>query len=513
MDDRREDYAPRSERGPDRGDDPPTTGGSDGNDSRRATGAPGRAGRTGELAAALEAHLRAEVASGATVNGLERMTGGASRETWAFDATWGGEVHPLVLRRDRPGGVLGASRGTERSVIAAAAAAGVPVPAVLSGSDDPAVLGAPFFVMARVAGEALPRRILRDDAYARARNVLVVQCGDALARIHAVDPDRVDGLGRYREPADLVAEMRSGLDALGEPHPVLELALNWLDDHLPAPAAPCLVHGDFRMGNLLVDADGLAAVLDWELAHAGDPAEDLGWMCVRSWRFGHDDAAAGGVGTRDELLTAYTAAGGRAVDADDLRFWEVYGNVRWGLITIVQASVHLGGAVRSVELAAIGRRTCEVESDLLDLLGAPPSAPAGAVGAAGTAVESGQDRPTLAEALDAVAGWLDDDAAPVLTGRVGYHRRVASRLLRILEREALLGPGFAGADRRTYRDLLAGPGDPSSAGAASEPLAGLTRAVARGLRERRIPVEAALPALREVVDRKLAIANPSWPRT
>lgn len=453
------------------------------------------------------------MAPDAAVDGLERMTGGASRETWSFDATWGGEVHPLVLRRDRPGGVLGASRGTERSVIAAAAAAGVPVPAVLSGSDDPAVLGAPFFVMARVAGEALPRRILRDDAYAHARGVLAVQCGEALARIHTVDPEGVDGLGRYREPADLVAEMRSGLDALGEPHPVFELALNWLDDQLPAPSPPRLVHGDFRMGNLLVDADGLAAVLDWELAHAGDPAEDLGWMCVRSWRFGNDDAPAGGVGTRDDLLAAYTAAGGRAVDPDDLRFWEVYGNVRWGLITIVQASVHLGGAVRSVELAAIGRRTCEVENDLLDLLGAPPSAPAGAVAAAGTAVESGQDRPTLAEALDAVAGWLDDDAAPVLTGRAGYHRRVASRLLRILEREALLGPGFGAADRQAFAGLLPTPADPPPGDEAPEPVADLARALARGLRERRIPPEAALPALREVVDRKLAIANPSWPRT
>jgi len=204
-------------------------------------------------------------------------------------------------------------------------------------------------------------------------------------------------------------------------------------------------------------------------------------------------------------------------------------------ITIVQAAAHLGGAVRSVELAAIGRRTCEVESDLLDLLGAPPPVPAAEAAVAGAPVESGQDRPTLVEALDAVAGWLDDEAAPVLTGRVGYHRRVASRLLRIVEREARLGPGFAAADRRALEGLLGRPTEPrpddeavrgASAGRPAdpgpvvsaadghpgEPLAELTGAVAGALRDRRIPADVALPVLREVVDRKLAIANPSWAR-
>lgn len=339
-------------------------------------------------------------------------------------------------------------------------------------------------------------------------------------------------LGPAREPARLVAEMRGGLDMLGEPHPVFELALNWLDDHLPEPGEARLVHGDFRTGNLLVDVDGLAAVLDWELAHTGDPAEDLGWMCVRSWRFGHDDDHAGGLGTRDELIDAYTAAGGAPVDGGRLRFWEVYGNVRWGLITIVQAAAHLGGAVRSVELAAIGRRTCEVESDLLDLLGAPPSSPPEEVEALGAPVESGQDRPTLAEALDAVAGWLDDEAGPALTGRPGYHRRVASRLLRIAEREARLGPGFAAADRRALVALLGrppeawppdavrdrlDPDDPDPHGSdesgGSESLMELTRSVAAAVRSCEIPADVALPTLRGVVDRKLAIANPAWPRS
>jgi aminoglycoside phosphotransferase (APT) family kinase protein len=164
-----------------------------------------------------------------------------------------------------------------------------------------------------------------------------------------------------------VAGLEAELDRIGEPHPALELGLRWLRLHLPDPVAPALVHGDFRLGNWIVDEAGLVAVLDWELCHAGDPAEDLGWMCIRSWRFGADDRAAAGCGGRDELLEAYAAAGGRAISRDELHFWEVYGNVRWGVITRIQASV--AGDLRSLERAAIGRRTAEPEWDLLAMVG------------------------------------------------------------------------------------------------------------------------------------------------
>jgi aminoglycoside phosphotransferase (APT) family kinase protein len=158
------------------------------------------------------------------------------------------------------------------------------------------------------------------------------------------------------------------LDGFAEhPHPALELAFRWLERTRPEPSARALVHGDFRLGNLIVDAEGLRGVIDWELASIGDPMQDLGWLCVRSWRFGGVHPV-GGFGTREELFAAYEQRSGRAVNAETVRWWEVFGNVRWGVICIVQAMRHLSGNEPSVELAAIGRRVAEVEHDVMALL-------------------------------------------------------------------------------------------------------------------------------------------------
>ena len=201
------------------------------------------------------------------------------------------------------------------------------------------------------------------------------QCAQALARLHTrVSPGDVPGLPVEGDPLET---LRLTLDELGEPHPALELGLLRLGRNRPPAAARTLVHGDFRLGNLMVDANGLVGVLDWELAHVGDPAEDLGWLCVPSWRFGGPHPVAG-VGTREELLSAYTAAGGPDVDLETLRWWEACGTLRWGVICVRQAAAHLTGAVRSIELAAIGRRTCEFELDLLELIMSNPAERAGA---------------------------------------------------------------------------------------------------------------------------------------
>jgi aminoglycoside phosphotransferase (APT) family kinase protein len=321
-----------------------------------------------ELTDRLASYLSDQLGAAVRVTGLARLPGGASRETWAFDARVGGRTLPLVLRRDPPGRPGARDCARELRLLRAAAAAGVPVPAAHWGESSPDVLDAPFLVMQRVEGETIPRRILREPALAEARERLVGQCGQALAGVHRIAADGLDFLGEPQTPAHLVASQRDTLDALGEPHPVFELALRWLAGRVPARRQPAVVHGDFRVGNVIVGPEGLRAVLDWELAHAGDPAEDLGWFCVRAWRFGSDARPAGGLGSREELLEAYRAAGGAAVGAEDLRFWEVYGTLRWGVMCVIQASAHLTGAVRSVELAAIGRRACEMEWALLELV-------------------------------------------------------------------------------------------------------------------------------------------------
>ena len=293
------------------------------------------------------------------IGGLEPLQGGASRELWAFVAVVDGRRRELVLRR-------APARGRELDALAAAHRHRVPVPEPLWLHGDGTGL-----VMARVHGETIARRLLRDDRYAAARARLTEQLAAAAAALHAVPLDEVPSVERPGRPPGeaAIAGLESELDRIGEPHPALELGLRWLHAHLPEPRAPVLVHGDFRLGNLVVDEDGLVAVLDWELVHAGDPLEDLAWMCIRSWRFGNDREPVAGLGRRDALLEFYAAAGGREATADELRFWEVFGNVRWGVICTLQAHLHRSGAQRSLERAAIGRRTCEPEWDLLAMIG------------------------------------------------------------------------------------------------------------------------------------------------
>jgi aminoglycoside phosphotransferase (APT) family kinase protein len=339
-----------------------------------------------ELALALAAALSTD-----SVDDLRRLSGGASRETWAFEA----DDRPLILQRARPGGVRGdTGMATEAALLRAAAARGVPVPAVVAaagdtGRDRPAssqpmpdrsdvatagagtanagaaraALGPAWLVLERVDGETIPRRILRDAQYAPARSALAGQCGRALAAIHSIDPGNVGGL----DTTDQFDQYRELLDALGEPHPAFELGFRWLGRNRPPARTDTVVHGDFRNGNLVVGPDGLRAVLDWELAHRGDPLEDLGWLCIRAWRFGVAPRV-GGFGEVDDLVAAYEAASGAIVDRDALAWWEAMGTLKWGLMCMMQAATHLSGTVRSVELAAIGRRVCEVEHDLLLLL-------------------------------------------------------------------------------------------------------------------------------------------------
>ncbi len=316
------------------------------------------------LAAAVARHLQSPV----RVDELRRLSGGASRETWSFDAlTDEGARHALVLRRD-PTGYLGWSeRAVEFDLLRLAHEGGVAVPGVWFLLEDGDELGSGF-VMEKVEGETIARKILRDDEYASARPRLARECGEQAARIHALDPAALPQLPR--EPASSqLARYREYLDGFGEPHPAFELALRSLADGVPdEPGQLRLVHGDFRNGNLVVAPDGLRAVLDWELAHLGDPVEDLGWMCVKSWRFGVSDHRVGGFGPVDELVAGYRDAGGDDVDPETLRWWELFGTLKWGVICQVQASTHLSGAVRSVELAALGRRVAEMEWDVLELL-------------------------------------------------------------------------------------------------------------------------------------------------
>ncbi len=397
---------------------------------------------------------RLAAALGGRVTGMRRLSGGASRITSAVDLELpSGAQRRLVLQRMRGTGLTGpADVRVEAGLLRAARTAGVPVPDVVAaGADDGLPRG--WLVVERLDGETIPRRILRDEGFAGARSVLTDQTARALAAVHAIDPGSVPGLPE----ADPLRRPLEFLDALREVRPVLELGARWLALARPPAAETVVVHGDFRMGNLLVDAAGLRGVLDWELAHLGDPCEDIGWLCARSWRFG-GPGRVGGFGDLDRFLAVYAAAGGPTVDVDRVGWWEGYATVKWAVICLLQASTHLRGIARSVELAAIGRRVCESEWDLLVLMGvtAPEALrPAGAGPAPGStpAAPSGMapegappatsplfGRPTMADLVEAVAEYLETGVLSAAEGTARFDARVARNVLAMVGRELELGP-------------------------------------------------------------------------
>jgi aminoglycoside phosphotransferase (APT) family kinase protein len=391
---------------------------------------------------------------GGTVRDLRRLSGGASRITSSLELVADdGTSRPLILQQDRGGGIAGPGRvRIEVALLQAAAAAGVPVPNVVAvGDGGTDGLGPGWLVVERIEGETIPRKILRDPEWAVARSALTAQCGAALAGIHAIDPRGIERLPR----GDPLRDPLAFLDSLAEVRPALEFGARWLETHRP-PAAPTVsLHGDFRLGNLLVGPDGLRAVLDWELAHAGDPAEDLGWLCAPAWRFG-GPGDVGGFGDVTELLNAYGAAGGEAIDRTRLEWWLVYATVKWATICAMQAASHLSGASRSVELAAIGRRVCESEWDLFVLLGLAPdlSGPTPSAESPEPAVVLAPfGRPTGAELVEAVREYLERDVMEQADGRARFQARIARNVLSMVERELRLGPAIARAHDDRLTDL------------------------------------------------------------
>lgn len=328
-----------------------------------------------DLRSKLESFLSDKIGKSVGIKDLTRLSGGASRETWSFVVETGDETQRMVLRRDPSGSPAAGGRTGEFELLRRAADSGVPVPNVKWVDSSGDSLGAPGFIMEHVAGETIARRILRDEEFAAARDAMAEQLGEIAARVHTIDTKDLPGMGGIvsaqeatsNSAAAALEQYRGILDSFGQPHPAFELGMRWLSKRIPAAGRTCLVHGDFRIGNFIVGPEGLRAVLDWELAHMGDPWEDLGWICVRSWRFGAP-GEVGGFGKREDLYRSYEKASGIAVAEDAVKWWEIFGNLKWGIITIVQAFTHLSGRVNSVELAAIGRRTCETEYDLLRLI-------------------------------------------------------------------------------------------------------------------------------------------------
>lgn len=322
-----------------------------------------------ELQNALDA-LAPRLADGAvSVCNLRRLSGGASQELWSFEVGAAGGPRRMILRR-RPPGSPGSGNAvglaTEALLIQKADAQGAPVPPIIHVCRPEDGIGEAY-VMGAVEGETLGRRIVRDEAFASVRPKLAGQCGRILAQIHAIPREGLPELA-VSDALTEIEKYEATYRTIGARRPIFEAAFRWLKAHAPEPVEPVLLHGDFRNGNIMFQPNvGVAAVLDWELAHIGDPAADLSWLCINPWRFG-GSRPVGGFGEYADLLEGYHAAGGREISLERLLYWQTLGSMKWGVMTMTMYASFASGADRSVERAMIGRRTSENEIDLIKLL-------------------------------------------------------------------------------------------------------------------------------------------------
>jgi aminoglycoside phosphotransferase (APT) family kinase protein len=319
-----------------------------------------------ELASALSKKLL-EVGVEGEVSKLEPLTGGASKEIWKFEVSKDKQSTKMILRRGSGiEGPLAIKTADEARIQKEVIKVGAPVPTILAVSKNEEELG-DSYIMNFVEGESIARKILRDKEYKTALPVLAYQCGEAIARIHNVDIDNFSFLPK--KPAEeQLEDLYSTYQSFEQPSPVFEYAYLWLKEQDFSNFQESLVHGDFRLGNIIVNGEGLQSIIDWELAHIGNPLQDLGWVCGNSWRFGKNDKVVGGFGELEDLLKGYNSISKFQVNNEMVKCWQVFGTFRWGVICLIQAYAHLNGTINSIEKAAIGRRVSETEIDIVDLL-------------------------------------------------------------------------------------------------------------------------------------------------
>lgn len=436
----------------------------------------------------------------------ERLSGGASQETYRVTARARGGERLLALRR-APGGeapftaTVTAGLPGEALLMRTAKAAGVPEPEVYYVLEEGDGLG-DGFLMEWLDGETLGARIVRSAGLDAIRPKLAHECGRILAQIHGIDlvATGLDKVLTPYTPAEIVELQWERYRSLAIPQPMIDYTARWLLDNLPPPAPPALVHNDFRNGNLMVSPDcptGVVAVLDWEVAHIGDPMRDLGWICTNSWRFGRSDLPVGGFGHYDDLLAGYESVSGKPVDRDALKFWEVYGSFWWAVGCLGMAEHYRTGPDRTVERPAIGRRSSECQVDCVNLL-----IPGPAELVEGIDAQASEELPRIEELLASVRDFLRGDIMAETSGRTNFLARVAGNSLDIVRRDLLLGDEHRANELERLQALFG-----SEAG-----LDDLRWRLVHGLRDGSIPLDRSGLArhLRATVVNQVAIDQPRY---
>lgn len=437
---------------------------------------------------------------------LERLSGGASQETYRLEVRSGDPASSWVLAMRRAPGGLKAEKtpghpglDVEARLMQTAAAAGVPEPEIYHLLEDADDLG-DGFIMQWLDGIALGARVVRSPDLDEVRPRLAYKCGEILARIHAIDlvESQLDQHLDVITPAEYVEQTWARYREFDTPQPMIDYAGRWLNEHIPERFEPALVHNDFRNGNIMFSPAGVVAVLDWEVAHIGDPMRDLGWICTNSWRFGRTDLPVGGFGTYEDLFAGYESISGQAVDVEAVKFWEVFGSFWWAIGCLGMAEHYRTGPDQTVERPAIGRRSSECQVDCVNLL-IP-----GAVDIVEPARSGSQDMPRSDELLASVRDFLHEDVMAETTGRVNFLSRVAGNSLDIVIRELQSGERCQRNELTRLRNLFSAPDNVS--------LQDLRWRLVHGLRDGSIPLEqeGLDNHLRTTVVNQVAIDQPKY---
>ena len=484
---------------------------------------------------ALAAYLKAcTQADDVAIVSLARLPGGAIQDNYGISVDChGGQYdgrHEWVLRSDAPSKVaVSMTRAQEFRVLRVAFEAGVTVPQPLWCCEQASLIGAPFSVMARAPGSASARALVKqaEEAPETGRN-LVRQLGTELAHIHSVTPTagntaRLSFLPMPTDPPawGRVRQYRAALDAIPRPHNVLEWALNWLEDQAVDSGLRTLCHGDFRTGNYMVEEGRLSAVLDWEFASWGDPYEDLGWLCARSWRFGAPQREVGGLGDRTDLYPAWEAVTGHAIDDRQVRYWEVMGMLRWAIIALQQGERHLSGEQRSLELALTGRMLPEIELDIITSIAEfeghaiPPDMLVPVQGALNGSAALNPLAPDAADTLETARQALLQVLLPHLPREATYEALMIANTMGIAARELKDGVTAAEALHQAWVTFLQASGLAGQVAASSSDASGWEprRQLAHCLRKRELAATHE-PALRQLLIQEsctlLSLNNPKY---